>query len=79
MKHLEIIEEIKKDKNLTLENIVTIFYKKRIPRNASFHLIKINFNYDDCDIIKYLDFIYVNEPTNPFNRDFIDELNSSDS
>ncbi|UEQ77237.1 hypothetical protein [Chryseobacterium arthrosphaerae] len=75
MKHLETIEEIKKGKNLTLENIVTIFNKKRIPKNASFHLIKINFNYEDGDIIKYLDLIYGDELTNPFNKDFIDKLN----
>jgi hypothetical protein len=76
MKNSQIIEEIKKDKNINLEKIVNIFSKNNIQKNVALHLIRIHFNYEYSEIIACLDNIYKDEPINPFNKDFIDNIDS---
>ncbi|SKC13132.1 hypothetical protein [Chryseobacterium balustinum] len=71
MENLKFIEEIKKNKNYNLEDIIRIFIDKKIPKYVAFVLIKTNFNYDEQKIMYYLNLLCKNEEPNPFNEDFI--------
>lgn len=76
MKNSQIIEEIKKDKNISLEKIVNILKDNNVQKNVALHLIRIHFNYEYSKIITCLDMTYGDVPINPFNKDFIDNTNS---
>ncbi|MDH6254476.1 hypothetical protein M2347_004203 [Chryseobacterium sp. H1D6B] len=76
MKNSQIIEELKKDKNISLEKIVNIFNENSIQKNVALHLIRIHFNYKYSEIMACLDSIYKDVPINPFNKDFIDNIDS---
>lgn len=71
MENLKFIEEIKKNKNFSLEDIIKIFIDRKIPKYVVFVLIKTNFNYDEEKIMYYLNLLSNNEESNPFNEDFI--------
>ncbi|CAD0223961.1 conserved protein of unknown function [Chryseobacterium sp. JV274] len=79
MKNFQFIEEIKKKQNITLEEIVSTFMEHNVHRNVALQLIRINFNYEYPEIIYYLDIIYRDVSSNPFNDDFINNINSSES
>lgn len=74
MKNLEIIDEIKKNENTSLEEIINIFKSNRVDKNVTLHLIRINFNYEYSEILYYLNLIYKDSFKNPFNEDFIKGL-----
>jgi hypothetical protein len=78
MNNFQIIEEIKTKQNISLEEIVNTFMEHNVHRNVALQLIRINFNYEYPEIIHYLDIIYKDQSTNPFNDDFINGINSSE-
>lgn len=76
MKNSQIIEEIKKDKNISLDKIINILKENNVQKNVALHLIRIHFSYEYSEIITCLDKIYKDTPINPFNKDFIDNIDS---
>ncbi|MBB4808260.1 uncharacterized membrane protein YgaE (UPF0421/DUF939 family) [Chryseobacterium defluvii] len=74
MGNLEFISEIKKNKNINLEDIVNVFIEKKVSKYQAFVLIRDNFNYKQLEIMYYLNLLYKDEEPNPFNEDFMNCL-----
>ncbi|MDV7696786.1 hypothetical protein N6B72_07635 [Chryseobacterium soli] len=75
MENLEFISEIKKNIDISLEDVVNIFIEKKISKYKAFVLIRDNFNYGELKIMYYLNLLYKDEESNPFNEDFINYSN----
>ncbi|SHL92378.1 hypothetical protein SAMN05444360_1064 [Chryseobacterium carnipullorum] len=77
MENLEFISDIKKNNDISLEDIVNIFIEKKIAKYKAFVLIKENFNYKELKIMYYISLLYKDEDPNPFNEDFINFLDKT--